>query len=278
MFFRLQYLLAVLALFAVGCGSDDPVSPQEEHFEAEGLVLIDSGNRFFRYFQGQIDAGGGRMDHLQSPIGLTAHWSVKFLDGNGNEIDPPNDPDYTFGWDIADTSIVEVVQDPGDEGKFEFHLRGLKAGETTIRLLLNHDGHADFRTVPLPVHVDFEAEGLVLIDSGNRFFRYFQGQIDAGGGRMDHLQSPIGLTAHWSVKFLDGNGNEIDPPNDPDYTLGWDIADTSIVEVVQDPGEEGKFEFHLRGLKAGETTMRLLLNHDGHADFRTVPLPVHVAP
>ena len=69
MFFRLKYLVAVLALCVVGCGSDDPVSPQEEHFEPEGLVLIESGRRFFRYFQGEIDAGSGRTDHLDVPLG-----------------------------------------------------------------------------------------------------------------------------------------------------------------------------------------------------------------
>ena len=36
---------------------------EKERFEPGGLVLIDSGNRFFRYFQGQIDASGGRAGH-----------------------------------------------------------------------------------------------------------------------------------------------------------------------------------------------------------------------
>ncbi len=154
MFFRLKYLVAVLALCVVGCGSDDPVSPQEEHFEPEGLVLIESGRRFFRYFQGEIDAGSGRDDHLDVPLGdETPHWRVQFLDENGDDLASPDDTEFTLGWEIADETIVEVVQDEGDEGKFEFHLHGLKEGETTIRLLVNHGGHADFRTTPLPVHV-----------------------------------------------------------------------------------------------------------------------------
>ena len=153
MFFRWQYLVAVLALCLVGCGSDDPVSPQEEHFEPEGLVLIDSGRRFFRYFQGRIDAGSGRADHLDAPLGEeTPHWRIQFLDENGDDLAIPND-EFTFGWEIADESIVEVVQDADDVGKFEFHLRGRAEGETTIRLLVNHGGHSDFRTAPIPVHV-----------------------------------------------------------------------------------------------------------------------------
>ncbi len=154
MFFRLQYIVVALTLFVVGCGSDDPMSHQEEHFEPEGLVLVDSGTRFFRYFQGQIDANDGRADHLEVPLGgETAHWSIRFLDEEGHEIAPPDDPDFTFTWTIADPTVVEVLQDDGDEGKFEFHLRGLKADETTIILEVTHSGHVDFRTVPIAVHV-----------------------------------------------------------------------------------------------------------------------------
>ena len=40
--------------------------------------------------------------------------------------------------------MVEVWQHPGEEGGYEFHLRGKKSGETTIEFKVNHDGHADF--------------------------------------------------------------------------------------------------------------------------------------
>ena len=42
--------VAILTLFVISCGSEDPMSEHEEHFEPEGLVLIDSGNRFFPLF------------------------------------------------------------------------------------------------------------------------------------------------------------------------------------------------------------------------------------
>ena len=48
---------------------------------------------------------------------------------------------------------MEVYQAPADVGKFEFQLRGLKVGETTIVLEVTHDDHIDFRTVPIPVRV-----------------------------------------------------------------------------------------------------------------------------
>ena len=150
----LALALSITATLA-GCGDDDPVSSQADHFEAEGLVLVDSGIRFFRYFQGIIDTTGTNAAHLEAEVGeLTGHWSIRFIDTTGNEIAPPTDPDTRFTWVIADPSIVEVFQDPGDEGSFDFHLRGLQAGETTIILEITHVDHADFRSIPIPVQVE----------------------------------------------------------------------------------------------------------------------------
>ncbi len=276
---RLIATAAVLAVFASGCGKEDPITQQEEHYEAEGLVLLDSGQRFFRYFQGRIDSGDGRAEALDVAHGeVTSKWSIRFLDKDGNEMAPPTGEGFSFTWEIADKDIVEVVQDAAEVGKFVFALRGLEDGETTIKLQIAHEGHIDFTTVPLPVHVggEFEAEGLVIIESGVRFFRYFQGEIDSGEGRVSELMAPIGMTPHWRIMFLDEHGDEIDPPDYPEFTFGWTIADPDVVEVVQDEGDEGLFEFHLRGLKGGETTIVLKVEHDGHTDFSTQPIPVHV--
>ena len=270
---------AVLAVFVSGCGKEDPITEQEEHYEAEGLVLLDSGQRFFRYFQGRIDSGDGRAEALEVAHGeVTSKWSIRFLDKDGNEMAPPTGEGFSFTWVIADNDIVEVVQDEGEAGKFVFALRGLEDGETTIRLQISHEGHVDFTTLPLPVHVvgEFEAEGLVIIESGVRFFRYFQGEIDSGEGRVSELTAPIGMTSHWRIMFLDEHGEEIDPPDDPEFTFGWTIADPDVVEVVQDEGDEGSFEFHLRGLHEGETTIVFEVRHEGHVDYRTNPIPVHV--
>ena len=270
---------AAVAVILAGCGKDDPITPQEEHYEAEGLVLLDSGQRFFRYFQGRIDSGDGRAEALEVTHGeVTGKWSIRFLDRDGNEMAPPTGEGFTFTWEIADKSIVEVVQDEAEAGQFVFALRGLEDGETTIRLQISHEGHVDFTTLPIPVHVvgEFEAEGIVIIESGVRFFRYFQGEIDSNEGRVSELSAPIGLTPHWRIMFLDENGDEIDPPDDPEFAFSWTIADPDVLEVHQDEGDEGSFDFHLRGLQEGETTIVFEVKHEGHVDYRTQPIPVHV--
>lgn len=272
----LLFAAAAVAVVLAGCGKEDPITPQEEHYEAEGLVLLDSGQRFFRYFQGRIDSGDGRAEALEVTHGeVTSKWSIRFLDGDGNEMAPPTGEGFTFTWEIEDKSIVEVVHEAGE---FAFALRGLEDGETTIKLQISHEGHVDFTTLPLPVHVvgEFEAEGLVIIESGVRFFRYFQGEIDSDEGRVSELTAPIGLTPHWRIAFLDEHGEELDPPDDSEFAFGWTIADTDILEVHQDEGDEGSFDFHLRGLHEGETTIVFEVRHEGHVDYRTEPIPVHV--
>ncbi len=143
----------ILFLLMTDCGNEkrNPIAPQHDHFNAEGIVLIDSGVRFFRMFRGQIDTAVGKVDTLIVPIGLTSHWEIKFLDDNETEIDPPGNINKRFGWAIADPSLLEVYQHEDDE--WEFHLRGKKEGDTSIEFRVIHNDHTDFRTLPIPVSI-----------------------------------------------------------------------------------------------------------------------------
>lgn len=278
--YRRFFGCGLLMVALVGCGSDNPTSSQEEHFEPEGLVLIESGVRFFRYFRGQVDANDGRKSELEVPVGLTPHWSIKFLDENGNEIDPPDDPDSRFTWSIADPTIVEVFQDEGDEGKFDFHLNGLKEGETTIELQVSHVDHVDFRTLPLKVHVHHE-EGehgepvrVVLKDeeSGNVL-----AQVSLAGenATSDTLSVNTGQTTdHIEVEFVDENGVEFQPEVPP-HALGIVVADTSVVGI-DPPVAPEHWAFRVIGKKAGSTTVTLSIMHDGDAEETFAPLVIQV--
>ncbi|MFO7523949.1 MAG: hypothetical protein R6W68_00715 [Ignavibacteriaceae bacterium] len=140
-------ILLIILLFGIGC-SDDPVSTQEEHFEAEGIVFLQSGIKIADIFRGVTS------DILYAPVdSMTAGIDVKFYNSNQEMIDPPNDPDLTFAWEIDNTLIVDVWQHPGEEGGFEFHLEGLLADTTLIEFFILHEGHADFRSGKIPVVV-----------------------------------------------------------------------------------------------------------------------------
>ena len=274
--------LALAMLAIVGCGSDNPTASQEEHFEPEGLVIIESGVRFFRYFRGQIDTNDGRHGELEAPVGLTAHWSIKFLDENGAEIDPPNDPDFRFTWSIADPTIVEVFQDDGDEGKFEFHLNGLKQGETTIELQVSHVDHVDFRTIPLEVHVHHE-EGehgepasVVLKDEESGTV-LAQVTLAGATATTDTVTITNGQTTdHIEVEFVDENGVEFQPEAPP-HGLGIAVADTNVVGI-DPPVAPEHWAFRLIGKQAGSTTVTLSILHDGDEEETFAPITIQVNP
>jgi hypothetical protein len=146
-----KYFLFVFFAFSLlsACSEDDPVTPQQGHFDAIGVVLTTSGIEVVSILRGVTN------DTLKVQAGqLTDHFDVSFYDENEHVVDAPDDPAKTMSWEIGDLTIVEVHQDDGQEGKFEVHLRGLQAGTTTLELFIMHEGHSDFRSGKIPVVVE----------------------------------------------------------------------------------------------------------------------------
>lgn len=160
--FNKKLLLAIFLVFSsliilTSCDEDDPSSPSEEHFDAAGVEIEDAtGAVFFKVFKGQVDASVN--EKFEIPIGMSDHFEIYFLDDNGNRLEEPEDHHYTLGYEIEDPSIVALHQHEDDHDddhyeEWEFHLEGLKAGETTLELSILHEGHSDFRTGKFPVLV-----------------------------------------------------------------------------------------------------------------------------
>lgn len=147
---RIILYLFVITTFTILFNSckDDPLEPDMDHFEAEGLVLYQSGIKVAEIFRGVTS------DTLQAVVGQTsAHFEVKFYNSNKQELDPPDHTKQPFGWEIQDTSLVGVWQHPGEEGSYEFHLVGKQVGLTQIEFFIMHEGHADFRSGKFPVKI-----------------------------------------------------------------------------------------------------------------------------
>jgi hypothetical protein len=148
----IKALFALSAFLVVWAGcADNPVTPAEEHFEARGValringvdtVVVDSN----RLKQGRIVVKEGTE---------TEHIALQFIEeSDGTRGLPPSDEeDFKLGWTIADTTIASLEQDSDHDGKWSFHIKGLKAGSTTIVIKLLHGDHPDFQSVPIPVEV-----------------------------------------------------------------------------------------------------------------------------
>ncbi len=144
-------LLLLMAALFIGSCSDDPLSPQTEHFEAIGMYISSSGIKVVSILRGETS------DTFYVPIGLTEdHYEAQFYDEDENIIDPPVDEDSYLSWAIDDESVVEVWQHEGEEGEFEFHLRGLEEGQTMIEFFVMHVDHSDYRSGKIPVVVSNE--------------------------------------------------------------------------------------------------------------------------
>lgn len=139
------FLLILFLSTVVLDGCKKSVEPEEDHAEAEGLVLRMNGVDIVTVREGQVTGeitvkAGTETDHI----------NVFFLDEHGDRFQP-DDPEKDLDWGIADATVADIERDAGE--KWEIHVKGLKAGDTTVEIRLLHAGHADFRTPPIPIRV-----------------------------------------------------------------------------------------------------------------------------
>lgn len=146
-FSRLLYISILISLI-IGC-EDDPVSNQEDHFQAIGTIIYDATGA-----ETASILRGVTTDTLFINNGVRSdHFSVKFYDDDENIIDPPDEEHTTMSYSIEDTTIIGWWQHPGEEGGFEFHLDGNQIGTTTLQLYIKHEDHNDYRSGGIPVRV-----------------------------------------------------------------------------------------------------------------------------
>jgi len=131
----------------ISCGEDDPVIPQEEHFEAIGVVLSQADTVVARILRGETS------DTLHARVDETGEeFTVRFFDVDENIVEAQAD-EVTFSWEIGNPALAEIVQESGNAGAFSFRLRGIAPGETTVEFFILHEGHADFRSGTMPLTV-----------------------------------------------------------------------------------------------------------------------------
>lgn len=117
----------------------------------------------------------------------------------------------------------------------------------------------------------FEADGWNLYwPDWTLAYSVFQGKIDSTLETMSVNANC--LSEHINIKFLDENKEQISGPTDEEHSLGWVVADTSILDIEW----EGGWGFHLHGLQEGETTLQLQVKHHDHADVKTPEIKIIV--
>ena len=149
--FLLSVLLSIMILNFNGCQKDDyPLAPEEDHFEAIGLLIYDaSGKQVAKILRGVTS------DTLYAESGkISDHFTVKFYNDEEKIVNPPTSEHLKFNAKIDNETVAKFWQHPGEEGEFEFHIDGVKRGKTLIEFFIEHEGHNDFRTGKIPLQIN----------------------------------------------------------------------------------------------------------------------------
>ena len=144
------FLGIILSLFFAACGDSNSTSTdQHEHFEVEGWNLYwGDWQLAYSVYRGKADS-----EHKELRVNancLSEHINIKFLNDEEKEVSGPKDDEHSLGWTVGDEKILDIEW----EGSWGFHLKGVKEGETTLILKVNHHDHADARTPAIRVVVD----------------------------------------------------------------------------------------------------------------------------
>jgi len=140
-------LAMILVLPILTACEDDHLHPHQDHFDAIGVALFHADTLVASILRGQSN------DTLLIGVGETGDkYIVRFYDHDEHIIEA-DDHDVIFAWEISDATMLQVVQDAGRHGTFEFRLHGLQPGITSIELFIMHDDHADFRSGLIPVRI-----------------------------------------------------------------------------------------------------------------------------
>ena len=269
--FLFNFILIAFLLIA-GCAEDDPVSNQEEHFEAIGMYFSTSGIKIAQILRGETS------DTLVAPLGgLSEHIEIQFFDENENLIDPPTDDDKKLAWEIGNSNLAEIWQHEGEEGGYEFHLKGLHEGVTTIEFFVSHLGHNDYRSGNIPLKVVNEENahgepvGFTIKDeeTGNTL-----ATLNADGSVTGTLEVNAGeTTEHMEVEFFDENGVEFQPAS-PHSLYALPNNTDKLLIVGQE--EDEPWAFKLQGVSAGNTSVTFGIFYDGELEMTFNPIPVEV--
>lgn len=134
------------ALLFVSCNNS--TSSEEEHSEPEGFRLKMNGQTIIEQLPDATLTGEFELE----PGEETALITIFFIDHDGDEFQP-DEPEYSLGAVFEDEGIAEFEQHDED-GVWSFHIHAEAEGITGLTLQMMHNGHSDFDSQEIHVHVE----------------------------------------------------------------------------------------------------------------------------
>lgn len=245
-------IMLLLSIVVVGMSScsDNPASttPAQEHVEAFGLVIYNSGAEVVRYEKGIVTGEIEVAEGEDTPL-LT----VRFLDEKGNVIasDKLADKAFSLQWVVANTAIADVERHESD-GKWNFHIAGKTEGQTSIKIQLLHNDHPDFTSKEIPIHVEKAVRVTtvkILLDGKEA--------ASANTTATGSIAVQTGKTAELEVQLYDEHNQKISL--EEHHTVELEIANSALVTLQ---AGNAKGLFIVSGAQIGQTTVKVRLEKE----------------
>jgi hypothetical protein len=256
----------LIAIALAGC-SENPVNTQPdvncEHIDGDGLVIHLGAVVQASQWQATV-SGGFALDSDEQVNG----YALTVLDADSLGITVPAGCPHEPRYEVADTTIAQVIPDPTDPWRFA--IRGKAGGSTSLRVRLWHVDHADFTSQPLPItvtqvvpHVPIGAAGAMLFRGCSRVASWALGIAGGYGKVVVPLQEPARA---YGIEFIDAADVPVDP-SESGYDLAWQISNPAIAAVALDAGE--RWRFRITPQAVGHTTVAFTLRWNGAAEYTT---------
>jgi hypothetical protein len=228
----------------------------------------------------------GAFGVLYVPLGETT-WpiGVQFLDSLEQAVSPGMG--YSLAWQVSDPSVASLQAEPGSP--WDARLQGLGPGSTNVTFTLLRSGLPEFATGSIDV---------VVHDTTSAPSQPVNFVVRKSGVRNVFVENGIVVPScgtTMSIGFLPAKADTVEdlfnfrlttppsscsgvvPGSSSTYRLVYEFGAPGIAGIVGHPEHVGEyFDFHLRGLAVGETTLRIVLMSGSSVAFRSPPLPVHV--
>jgi hypothetical protein len=260
-----------------------PVHVVAGEVEATALVIRQQGTEIATWNFDPVEGPNQVFGQIIVDRGATLGLAASFLDETGGEF-APEDPDHSLVVEIASSTVARATVAAGGWG---FEIEGLALGSTSAVFSILHEGHLDFTSGAIPILVTDSAPGpgtsFLLRKNGIAQLIVVDGVLvpDCGPTHADpgRFETPAGtLTELYSFRLLapDCSATTISAPR---YSLAFEVADSGFARIVNHPEHWDEITiFHLEGLAAGETTVRLRLLDQGQVALTSPPIPVVITP
>lgn len=266
-------LALALALGFTACDDNDDDNDQGHHLEAGGVALVQGTDTLVMAATADPALVVGELHvHEGESVGPLL---VHFLDEEGHWFRPEADPDGEHSLKILHNQLVLEVT--VDQTEWAFTATGVSEGETEIVVRILHDGHADYVSPNLPVHVE-HSDGAHGAPVGMRLMagEILLAEALANGTATGGLTVPVGGALQVEAWFVDAEGVVFQP--EEDHSLGVTSAGNlvSIQTGAQISEGTGPWAAQFTGTSAGQDQLQFQILHDDHSHYNSPDIPLTV--